>query len=105
MICMHSGYSVLVLYQELIIHQLLHEILKYIPGELRENYTVQLNLNLKVAGVCANVARYISNNTRDLLSSANYYFYNTFLVKIILHAKYSQAQSLLANTELSACIC
>jgi len=31
--------------------------------------------------------------------------YNTFLIKIILHAKYSRAQSLLAKNELSSCIC
>jgi len=37
-------------------------------------YTVQLNLNLTVARVCTNVARYISNDTRDLLSSACGYF-------------------------------
>jgi len=68
------------------------------------NITVQLNLNLTVARMCANVACHISNDTCNLLSSACCYVYNMFLIKIILYAKYSQAQSLLVNTELSACI-
>jgi len=35
---------------------------------------VQLNLNLTVARMCTNVACFISNDTRDLLSSARGYF-------------------------------
>jgi len=37
-------------------------------------HTIQLNLNLTVARVCANVVRYIPNNTCDLLLSARCYF-------------------------------
>jgi len=72
---------------------------------------VQLNLNLKVAHVCANVARYISNDTRDLLLSTCCYFLQYIPCKDnIAHQVLSSTANCMPSTlEYScpscACIC